>query len=126
MVNKFENCVFDVVEILKKYSNSSDFWNNFVNESVVRPLVKKERKLVVNTLMDWIVGHRILLGRHEFEIISQRIISIFTREVAALYYRKPLGKKSNPTGLIYSSYRYRADKLRKDSKKFGQTSAFYK
>lgn len=121
-------------------------------QEVHRHLYKKERKCIVKYVMNWIINKKILLRRCDFLKIVDRIKFMFPKEPAFLYYTAPVKmnlksskeqqktssheedgvklKKNKrtqkgPTGLLFSSYRYRCSKERKEVEE-GERSTFYR
>lgn len=93
--------------------------------------------------MDWIVSKGILLRISDFPKIVSRIIDVFPREPGFIYFKPPKtvlvpvdklqeGNNDNeqqyenrripPTGFLFSSYRYRITKKRKEAKEYKQNS----
>lgn len=74
---------------------------NVLNHNgVYRPLFRKERRVVVNTLMDWIILKYILLRPIDFFKIFEKIRQIFPKESCGLYYMPPkICDRKNPKQL---------------------------
>lgn len=126
MVNKYDKELFDVTTALREFNKSSIMLRSYLEEcnNMHRPLLKKERKLLTNTLIDSIVKQRILLKPNDFMDIVQKIQDIFKREVGTIYYRRPQ-KDSKPGGKLHSSYRYRVQKARVEERELAGVSSYY-
>lgn len=140
----FDDELFDVKAILKTYRKSKQVlisYNDEVekNRGFHSALFKKDRKVVVNAIMDWVMLKGILLRRSDFKKIFSKIRDIFQKEPEFLYYKPPrkrdikckknedepdqkTSRSNSPSGLLYSSYRYRIQKKRSDLKEMNDST----
>ncbi|KAL5278181.1 hypothetical protein ACFFRR_003059 [Megaselia abdita] len=146
MVIDYEDEIFDIETILRDLLQSSIVLKTYKEDqdkyNMHRPLTRSERKTVCNTLMDYAVNNRVLLRRCDFPKIVSKILIIFKKEPASLYYKPPSknkkkkiveqnenasnkqadrsNKKSRnkgPSGILYTAYRYRISKKRAEMRR---------
>lgn len=161
----FEEVLFDVETVLRKYRKSQMVFDKYLgevkqNQGFYRPLFKKERKAIVGAITDWLILEGVLLRRSDYLLIVDKIKEVFPREASFIYYKpsriqemeehfvaneenfqadevdkiqeprrkmKNAIRKTPPSGLLYSAYRYRITKKREEAKENKQSCvSFYR
>ncbi|KAL5278664.1 hypothetical protein ACFFRR_003349 [Megaselia abdita] len=89
---KYNDETFDLVYVLKKDVQANHFLKlyqenrNDKNEIIHRPLLKRERKLLSATIINYFINKTILLSRNDFSQIFYKIQDIFKRALKSIYY----------------------------------------
>lgn len=166
--------------VLKTYRKSKlvfeKYFTEFKKTQFYRPLFKRERRIVVGAITDWMIFKGILLRRSDYPRIVGKIQKVFPREAGFVYYSPPrtviteneevekekipdnentpenvnesmtnnkksaqskkrkmknkgdlVVTKTPPSGLLYSAFRHRITKARKEAKEMEQCSdSFYR
>ncbi|KAL5292666.1 hypothetical protein ACFFRR_011443 [Megaselia abdita] len=132
IAQNFEDEFFDVEIILNQLMETSVLLKNykmFVENNTHRPLLKNERRLVCNTINNWLIHRNINLRRLDYIKIRDKVFNVFKRESIYLWYKPAFSKNVNgvlkhsgPSGILWTSYSYRRTKKIKQLQKLGQST----